>query len=96
MRALAWTAALLEPTQPMRQVFARLEKGQREILARHHIPEFEPCLRPARRQARRLLERAWALAAGQGLELSPEELGKLHEQILVVVLAPLERAAPGK
>lgn len=73
--------------QGLRRAFALMEKRQRALLRRGRVPDFEPRLAPARREAGLLLERGWALAAGQGRTLSPEDLSDLYEHILARVLA---------
>lgn len=73
--------------QRMRKVYALLEKGQRELLIRNRIPEFEPRLAQARRQARRLLEKGWTLAAEQGLDWNGETLKGVYEHLLATILA---------
>jgi hypothetical protein len=73
--------------QDLRRAFAEMDRRQRELLARNRIPEFDPRLAPARRQACRFLERGWSLAARRGFPLTARDLGVLYENVLAAVLA---------
>jgi len=73
--------------QDLRRAFAEMDQRQRELLARNRIPEFEPRLAPARRQACRFLERGWTLAARRGIPLTAQDLGVLYENVLAAILA---------
>lgn len=73
--------------QDLRRVFAEMDQRQRELLARNQIPEFEPRLALARRQACRFLERGWTLAARRGFPLTAQDLGGLYEHVLAAILA---------
>jgi hypothetical protein len=80
--------------QDLRRAFAEMDQRQRELLARNRVPEFEPRLAVARRQACRFLERGWTLAARQGFALTAQDLGVLYENVLAGILARQGLMAP--
>jgi hypothetical protein len=59
--------------QRMRRLFASMELAQRGILEQLNILPLDSRLRPVREAAKELFERAWSLAARQGLNLAEEE-----------------------
>lgn len=77
----------------MREVFGRMETGQRELLGRLGVSPREPRLRRWRDEARRAFERSWARAvrAGRG---SAEDAAALYVRCLARVLADGGVAVP--
>lgn len=68
--------------QRMRRLFAHMELAQRGVLEQLNISPLDSRLRPVREAAKELFERAWSLAARQGLNLAEEEALGIYLQCL--------------
>lgn len=78
----------------LRQVFAALEQASGQLLELMEIDRFDLRLRRWRKNALALFQRAWALAAGRGRAVGPQEAAWLYCQALASVLANEGRALP--
>jgi hypothetical protein len=62
----------------MRQVFAHMEMAQRELLGRLDISPYDSRLRRWRKEAHELFERAYALAAKEGIMMGKESAASIY------------------
>jgi hypothetical protein len=70
----------------MRRVFAWMERGQEALLKAAGLSPLDERLRCCRERARTAFEKAWACAAGRGLELTEADVGTLYVLCLARML----------
>ncbi len=72
--------------QMMRQIFALLEKSQKELLEAMGISLFDPRLKRARHYSRDLFEQSWPVAMQKGIVTNENETSLLYQHCLVLAL----------
>jgi hypothetical protein len=80
----------------LRQVFAKMEQKQGELLGRIGLPPTDYRLRRAREAALKSFEKAWMLAGRKGTVETEDEIGDLYVLCLAKVLEGNRISVPGE
>jgi hypothetical protein len=80
----------------LRQVFAKMEQKQGELLGRIGVSPTDYRLRRARDAALKSFEKAWMLAGRRGAVETEDEIGDLYILCLAKVLSGNRISVPGE
>ena len=80
----------------MREVFSRMEEGQRKLLEQLGISPLDGRLRPVRDKARILFEKAWSCSATQGINTGDDTVAGIYMFCLAWALGQSGIEVPDK